>query len=104
MAANGDAAVEHLAAFMLLVGCNADASTCQEIPVPIAAYESADECQQELAVQIRLSGAAVEKVYGACKEIDEEAFEQSATIDWSVTRSGKLLVTFGAEPQIVASR
>lgn len=96
--------MEAVAAFMLLVGCNADASTCQEIPVPIAAYKSAGECQQELALQIRLSGAAVDKVYGACKAIYEEAFERSATIDWSVTRSGKLLVTLGGEPQIVASR
>ncbi|WP_056504603.1 hypothetical protein [Aureimonas sp. Leaf454] len=96
--------MEHIAAFMLLVGCNADASTCTEIQVPVVAYESADECQQELAVQIRLSGTGNENVYGACKEIDEEAFEQSATIDWSVTRSGKLLVTLDAEPQVIASR
>lgn len=96
--------MEHVAAFMLLVGCNADASACQEIPVPVAAYESADECQQELAVQIRLSGAGQERVYGACKDIDEEAFEQSATIDWSISRSGKLIVTFDSEPQVVAAR
>ncbi|KQT53674.1 hypothetical protein ASG43_17710 [Aureimonas sp. Leaf454] len=96
--------MEHIAAFMLLVGCNADASSCHKLPVPIAAYESTDECQQELGLQIRLGGAGQEKVYGACKEIDEEVFEQSETIDWSVTRSGKLLVTFDAEPQIVASR
>jgi hypothetical protein len=96
--------MEHVAAFMLLVGCNADASACQEIPVPVAAYESADDCRQELSVQLRLSGAGQERVYGACKEIDEEAFEQSATIDWSISRSGNLVVTFDAEPQVVAAR
>ncbi|KQT64203.1 MULTISPECIES: hypothetical protein [unclassified Aureimonas] len=96
--------MEHIAAFMLLVGCNADATTCQEIPVPVAAYENVAECDRELAIQIRLGGAGQERVYGACKEIDEEAFEQSATIDWSISRSGKLIVTFEAEPQVVAAR
>jgi hypothetical protein len=96
--------MEHIAAFMLLVGCNADASVCKEIPVPVAAYEDQAECDQDLALQIRLSGTADEKVYGACKSVDEEVFEQSASVDWTISRSGKLLVTFDAEPQIVAAR
>lgn len=96
--------MEHIAAFMLLVGCNADASLCREIPVPVAAYEDADECRADLGVRIRLSGTGQEIVYGACQEIDEEAFEEAATISWSVTRSGRLLVTFDSEPQVVASR
>ena len=96
--------MEHIAAFMLLVGCNADASVCKEIPVPVAAYEDQVECDQDLALQIRLSGTADEKVYGACKSVDEEVFEQSASVDWTISRSAKLLVTFDAEPQIVAAR
>ena len=96
--------MEHIAAFMLLVGCNADASVCKEIPVPVAAYEDQAACDQDLALQIRLSGTADEKVYGACKSVDEEVFEQSASVDWTISRSGKLLVTFDAEPQIVAAR
>lgn len=96
--------MEHIAAFMLLVGCNADASVCQEIPVPVAAYEDQAECDQDLAVQIRLAGTSDAKIYGACKAVSEDVFEQSASIDWSISRSGQLLVTFDAEPQIVAAR
>ena len=96
--------MEHIAAFMLLVGCNADATVCKEIPVPVAAYEDKAECGQDLALQIRLSGSTENRVYGACTEVDEEVFEQSATIDWSISRSGQLLVSFDAEPQVVATR
>lgn len=96
--------MEHIAAFMLLVGCNADASVCKEIPTPVAAYEDAAECDQNLTLQIRLSNSTAEKVYGACKEVSEDVLEQSATIDWTISRAGQLVVSFDAEPQIVASR
>lgn len=96
--------MEHVAAFMLLVGCSGDASVCREIPVPAPAYESLEECQGNLALEMRLSGATERKVLGACKAVDESVFEQSASIDWAVSRSGELLITFDAEPQMVASR
>ena len=96
--------MEHIAAFMLLVGCNADASVCKEIPVPVAAYEDVAECDQDLSLQYRLNAAEDEKLYGACKQVDEEVFEESANVDWTISRNGKLLVTFDAEPQIVATR
>ena len=96
--------MEHVAAFMLLVGCSGDASVCKEIPVHVPAYETVAECQQDLGLQIRLSGSEQRKVYGACKAVDEEVFEQSASIDWAVSRDGQLLITFDAEPQMVASR
>ncbi|BDA85882.1 hypothetical protein Sa4125_34240 [Aureimonas sp. SA4125] len=96
--------MEHIAAFMLLVGCNADASVCKEIPVPVAAYEDQAECGRDLALQMRLSGTDDIKVYGVCKDVNEDVFEQSANIDWSISKAGRLIVTFDAEPQIVASR
>jgi hypothetical protein len=96
--------MEHIAAFMLLVGCNADASVCKEIPVPVTAYEDQAECSADLSLQIRLSGTSDAKVYGACKAVDESVFEQSASVDWSISKGGELIVSFDAEPQIVASR
>ena len=96
--------MEHIAAFILLVGCNADASVCKEIPVPVAAYEDQADCGRDLSLQMRLSSTADSKVYGACKAVSEDVFEQSASVDWSISKGGELLVTFDAEPQIVASR
>jgi hypothetical protein len=96
--------MEHVAALMLLVGCNADASVCKEIPVPVAAYEDVAQCDSDLSLQLRLASSDEDHVYGTCTSVTEDVFEQSATLDWTVSRSGKLLVTFDAEPQIVASR
>lgn len=96
--------MEHVAAFMLLVGCSGDMSVCKEIPVPVAAYESVAECRQELPLQIRLSGTVDERVLGACKEVSEDVFQQSATVDWTVSRDGRLAINFDAEPSLVASR
>jgi len=96
--------MEHVAAFMLLVGCSGDASVCREIPVPVPAYESIEECRRDLTLEMRLSGSTESRVLGACKAVDEDVFEQSASIDWAVSRTGELLITFDAEPQMVASR
>ncbi|MCQ0986537.1 hypothetical protein [Jiella marina] len=96
--------MEHIAAFMLLVGCSGDISVCKEVPVPVPAYENVAECRRDLPIQIRMSGSTDERVFGACKEVSEEVFEQSATLDWSITPSGRLKITFDAEPQLVAAR
>ncbi|MCQ8780959.1 hypothetical protein [Mangrovibrevibacter kandeliae] len=96
--------MEHVAAFMLLVGCNGDLSVCQEIPVSVPAYESVAECTQDLNMQIRISGASDNKVFGTCKAVDEDMFQRASTIDWAISKSGQLLVSFDAAPQVVASR
>ncbi|MBO0904863.1 hypothetical protein [Jiella sonneratiae] len=96
--------MEHVAAFMLLVGCSGDISVCKEIPVPVPAYETVAECRQELPVQIRLSGTADKRVFGACKEVSEKVFQQSATLDWSISRDGQLSIAFDGKPSLVASR
>ena len=96
--------MEQIAAFMLLVGCSGNATSCTEIPVPVPAYRSVAECQSDLPLQIRLTDAAERQVLGACKAVDPSVFEQSATIDWAVSRQGQLLITFNTDPQMVASR
>jgi hypothetical protein len=96
--------MEHIAAFMLLVGCGAGAQDCREIPVPVAAYEDVGECTRELRLQMRLNEVAADRVYGICKDVDEATFEQASSVDWTVTKDGRLNVRFDAEPQIVAAR
>ena len=96
--------MEHVAALMLLVGCNTDASICTELPASMVTYEDVADCESDMSLQMRLSGSAAAKVYGACKAVTEDVFEQSATVDWTISQGGKLLVTFDAEPQLVATR
>lgn len=96
--------MEHIAALMLLVGCSAGTQDCREINVPVPAYEDAAECTQELRLQMRLNETMVGQIYGTCKDVDEETFDRASSIDWSVTKDGRLLVQFDVEPQVMASR
>ena len=96
--------MEQIAAFMLLVGCSGDASVCKEIPVPVPAYESLASCQNDIPLQIRLSNSDSSRVFGACKSVSPQDFEQSASIDWAVSRDGNLSISFEPDSQIVASR
>lgn len=96
--------MEHIAAFMLLVGCNVGGQGCREIPVPVPAYEDVGECTRELRTQLRLNELVADRIYGVCKDVDEEIFEQSTALDWSITKNGRLDVRFDGEPQVVAAR
>lgn len=96
--------MEHLAALMLLVGCSGDVSVCKEIPTSVPAYQNVADCQADLPIQIRMIGSADKRVYGACKAVSADLFEQPATIDWAVSRDGRLMVDVTAKPQQVASR
>lgn len=107
--------MEHLVAIMLLVGCNTDGSTCTEIPVPTPAYSSLADCENDLALQMRLTQTFDNRVLGGCKAVDEALLEEEATIDWAVNRAGNLLIEIEAsaptvvaaspsEPQQIASR
>ena len=96
--------MEHVAALMLLVGCNTNASICTELPASMVAYEDVADCEADMPLQMRLNSSSAEKLFGACKAVTEDVFEQSATVDWTISQGGKLLVTFDAEPQLVATR
>lgn len=112
--------MEHLVAVMLLVGCNANGSTCSEIPAPVPFFASQAECEAELGLQMRLTHTFDNRVLGACKGVDEALLEQSATIEWAVSRGGQLQFDVvpleepanvasldssgGAEPQRMAAR
>ncbi|MBB3950446.1 hypothetical protein [Aureimonas jatrophae] len=96
--------MEQLAAFMLLVGCSPDAATCTEIPVPTPIYQSAEACQRDLPLQMRLSSTFDAKVVGTCQSVDAALLDGSATVDWTITRAGTLQVAVTPESNLVASR
>lgn len=96
--------MEQIAAIMLLVGCSPNNTACHEIPVPTPIYQSVEACKAELPLAIRMSGASGSQVLGSCSGVDSAMLEQSATIDWAVSRGGELQVAVKAAPNLVASR
>lgn len=84
--------MEHIAAIMVLVGCMQATDSCREVPAPTVAFETAEECHELLSPAIEATAAAFKRAYGACAEVDPALFVENATIEWHITRAGRLQV------------
>ena len=96
--------MEPIAALMLLVGCNADMSSCTEVAVPTPIYASADECEAALPLEMRMSGTGDLRLLGSCTGVDRAALDRSSHVEWAVNRSGRLTVALADETAVVAQR
>lgn len=85
--------MEHIAAFMLLIACSEDLQVCKEYPAPAIAYETAEQCQDELKPAIRIISTSLAKSFGKCVEIDPALTYEDAEIVWDVTQAGGLEVS-----------
>lgn len=84
--------MDTLAALMLLVGCNADLSSCTEVPVPSPVYASASACERALPMEMRFAATGDRRMIGSCTAVDEAALERAASVEWAVNRAGRLAV------------
>nr|WP_314092830.1 hypothetical protein [uncultured Shinella sp.] len=78
--------MEHIAAFMLLIGCNAGTVSCQELPAPQVAFESMEECVGALPVALGGAGATGRIVHARCAAIDPAWVEEDIEITWRMSR------------------
>ena len=82
--------MEHIAAFLLIVGCSPDLAACREVPAPTAVYETIEDCEAERpAISAEHDGAAP-RMFVQCFEVDPLLTETDAEIVWDVTDDGKL--------------
>jgi len=84
--------MEHIAAFMLLIGCSGDLQVCKEYPAPAVAYETVEQCEAELTPAISSLSGSQAKSYGKCVEIDPAMVYEDAEIVWDVTQDGGIEV------------
>ncbi len=88
--------MEHIAAFLLIVGCSPDLAACREMPTPTAIYEAVEDCEAERpAIAARHEGAAP-RLFAQCFEVDPLLTETDAEIVWNVSADGRL--TASVEP------
>ncbi|MDK1384447.1 hypothetical protein QN224_03375 [Sinorhizobium sp. 8-89] len=85
--------MEHVAAIMILVGCMQATSACREVPSPVVAFETAEECETLLPPAMEEVGKVFKAAYGKCAAIDPALLVESAVIEWTVTPAKKLEVT-----------
>ena len=84
--------MEHIAAFMLLIGCNGGGLSCQELPAPQVAYETMEECVGALPTALGGAGAKGRIVHARCAAIDPAWAEEEIEISWRLTRDKGLEV------------
>ncbi|GGE19574.1 hypothetical protein GCM10011390_43520 [Aureimonas endophytica] len=96
--------MEQVAAFMMLVGCSADAQACHRIPVWVPTYQDVATCERDLRAELRLNAFSADRLYGACRSVDAATFRDAKSIGWSISRDGRLDIRFDLAPQVVAAR
>ncbi|WP_331373449.1 hypothetical protein [Sinorhizobium chiapasense] len=98
--------MEHVAAIMVLVGCMQETTACREVPSPVVAFETVEECQALLPPAMEEVGKVFKTAYGKCAEVDPALIVESAVIEWTITPARKLEVTVtpDEEPYTVAGR
>lgn len=81
--------MEQIVAFMLLVSCSDDLSSCKEIPAPTVSYQTARACHAEMPKHLA-NHATNHIILGTCVTVDASAFYSDATLVWDISKSGKL--------------
>lgn len=94
--------MEHIAAFMMLVGCAGGDTACSELPAPAVGFETVQECEDLLRPSVKQATAENKTVYGKCVSVDPALFLEDAVISWEITgdRELEVHVDFGRTDQI----
>lgn len=88
--------MEHIAAFLLVIGCSEDLSQCRELPAPEPVFETMQDCDAELPYSFGKFASAYPQLFAQCFDVDPELAETDAEIVWHVTADGHL--TASVEP------
>lgn len=88
--------MEHIAAFLLIVGCSPDLTECRELPAPLPIYETIEDCVAERDAATAVHEAEADLVLSSCFEVDPLLAEADAEIVWDVTADEGL--TASVEP------
>lgn len=98
--------MEHIAAFLLIIGCSEDYSQCREIPAPLPVFETIEDCDAELAYSRPDMTSPLPKLLAGCFEVDPLLAETDAEIVWDVSVDGELVASvepIGSGEVLVAS-
>lgn len=95
--------MQSLAAIMLVVSCTQVPEKCAEIPVPVPAYETLADCQDDLRPMMNQADVRKGQIIGACATFDSALLESDAVVLWDVSAKGSLSIELEADSMAVAS-
>lgn len=85
--------MEHIAAFLLIIGCSDDLSRCSELPAPQPVFETVEDCDAELSGSFGRFASGYPQLFAKCFEVDPELAESDSELVWSISPEGDLLAT-----------
>lgn len=96
--------MEQIAAILLLVGCNAEMSSCKEVPLPEPIQASLSACEAARPLAMRMAGASDPKIFSTCVPVEPGKNPHAVSLAWALTRGGDLAVELGEPKNLVAAR
>lgn len=81
--------MEHIAALILLIGCNDSTTNCVELAAPTVGYETVQQCEEDVAPALRMAGKSYPLVIAQCVPVDPLA-EGDMELAWSIDAQGRL--------------
>jgi hypothetical protein len=85
--------MEHIAAFLLIVGCTGGTADCRELSAPTPVFETVEDCEDLRQPTIGAYASRYKRVLGVCVAVDPAEEDEDATIVWSITPAGRLEAT-----------
>lgn len=90
--------MEHIAAFLLLVGCSDNLDQCREVPAPAPIFETAQECDAVMERAMRDLVGKYPQILARCVNVDPSAEYGDASLVWDVSPAGDLTASLEAGP------
>lgn len=95
--------MEHIAAVLLIIGCSDDLVQCNELPAPVAIYETVETCETELPVSLRGHTGHYPQLFAQCLAVDPALEEEDVVLSWGIGESGILTASVGIPDVMVAT-
>jgi hypothetical protein len=95
--------MEHIAAFLLIIGCSGDLAHCRELPAPVPVFETFEECESELPVAKNSFTGGHQRVFAECLFVDPALEEDYAELVWDITPDGKLVAELTTDVTVASN-
>jgi hypothetical protein len=94
--------MEHIAALLLIIGCSDNLSECKELPAPVPVFETAQECDAELADAMTGYVNRFPQIFAQCVSVDPALEEEDVELVWDVRQDGTLYASIEVPDIMVA--
>jgi hypothetical protein len=96
-------AMEHISAFLLVIGCSNGMVECRELPTEVSVFETAAECVAERPFALMDVQDRAKHIVAKCLAVDPALEDDYDQIVWNVRPDGTLDASLEVSNLLVAS-